>query len=95
MSFDPQFVRDPPAGRPFPAQPTSSPKTAFSRFPSVHRADLEGQERVRFDPFAAPSGNAAPSAIAAARRVVVRGAQSRTFADKASERAGPTATENR
>ena len=32
-------------------------KTAFSRFPRIHRADPERQRRVGINPFAAPSGN--------------------------------------
>ena len=31
--------------------------TAFSRLSSVHTVDLEGQQRVRFDPFPEPSTN--------------------------------------
>jgi hypothetical protein len=31
------------------------PKTALSRFPPVHKTNLERQQRVRFDPFATRS----------------------------------------
>jgi hypothetical protein len=33
------------------AQPTVQPKTAFSRFPPVHRAELKGQQRVDSGPL--------------------------------------------
>ena len=48
--------------RPQLAQPTHlQPKTAFSRLPPVHRAGLEGQQRVDFGAYGLPD-------LAAAKR---------------------------
>ena len=38
--------RKPPRHTPTPRNRRLQPKTAFPRFPSVHKANLEGQQRV-------------------------------------------------
>jgi hypothetical protein len=50
--------------------PRLQPKSAFSWFPLVHRADLEAQQRLDSDPIVLQASNFAAQSLARGSRLV-------------------------